>query len=74
MDRTVIEKNSRESIVVSETEYKGSKYIDVRVFYKDGPEKTLKPTKKGVSFRPEQVSELITALTTRVDGSVDLVR
>ena len=43
--RTVIEKNSRESFVVSETEYKGSKYVDVRVFYKDGPEKTLKPTK-----------------------------
>ena len=74
MDHTVIEKNSRESIVVSETEYKGNKYIDVRVFYKDGPEKTLKPTKKGISLRPEQVSVLITALTTRIDASVDLVR
>jgi hypothetical protein len=72
MDHTVIEKNSRESIVVSETEYKGNKYIDVRVFYKDG--KHLKPTKKGISLRPEQVSALITALTTRIDASVDLVR
>ena len=73
MDRTVIEKNSRESIVVSETEYKGNKYVDVRVFYKDGPEETLKPTRKGVSIRPEQVAELIAALTARVDDSVELV-
>jgi hypothetical protein len=73
MDHTVIEKNSRESIVVSETEYKGNKYIDVRVFYKDG--KHLKPTKKGISLRrPLEVSALITALTTRIDASVDLVR
>ena len=73
MARTVIEKNSRESIVVSETEYKGNKYVDVRVFYKDGPEETLKPTRKGVSIRPEQVAELIAALTARVDDSVELV-
>ena len=73
MARTVIEKNSRESVVVSETEYKGNKYVDVRVFYKDGPEETLKPTRKGVSIRPEQVAELIAALTARVDDSVELV-
>ena len=73
MARTVIEKNSRESIVVSETEYKGNKYVDVRVFYKDGPEETLKPTRKGVSIRPEQVAELFAALTARVDDSVELV-
>ena len=73
MERTVIEKNSRESIVVSETEYKGNKYVDVRVFYKDGPEETLKPTRKGVSIRPEQVAELVAALTARVDDSVELV-
>ena len=73
MARTVIEKNSRESIVVSETEYKGNKYVDVRVFYKDGPEETLKPTRKGVSIRPEQVAELVAALTARIDDSVELV-
>ena len=55
MKRTVIEKNSRESIVVSNTEYKGNKYVDIRVFYKDGPDDELKPTRKGVSLRPEQV-------------------
>jgi|TARA_R110000737_G_scaffold350093_1_gene388087 uncharacterized Ntn-hydrolase superfamily protein len=68
MKRTVIEKNSRESIVVSNTEYKGNKYVDIRVFYKDGPDDELKPTRKGVSLRPEQVAALVTALT---DQSTD---
>ena len=70
--RTVIEKNSRESIVVSETEYKGNKYVDVRVFYKD-TDGSLKPTRKGVSIRPEKVAELVAALSALVDDSVELV-
>ena len=72
MDRTVIEKNSKESIVVSETEYKGNKYIDVRVFYKD-TDGNLKPTRKGVSIRHEKVTELVAALSALVDDSVELV-
>ena len=72
MARTVIEKNSRESIVVSETEYKGSKYVDVRIFYKE-TNGSLKPTRKGVSIRPEKVSELLAALSAFVDDSVELV-
>ena len=72
MARTVIEKNSRESIVVSETEYKGSKYVDVRIFYKDLGG-NLKPTRKGVSIRPEKVSDLLAALSAFVDDSVKLV-
>ena len=73
MARTVIEKNSRESIVVSEIEYKGNKYIDVRIFYKD-TDGNLKPTRKGVSLRPEKVAELVTALAAAaVDGSIEAV-
>ena len=72
MARTVIEKNSRESVVVSETEYKGNKYVDVRVFYKD-TDGSLKPTRKGVSLRPEKVAELVAALSAFVDDSVELV-
>ena len=72
MARTVIEKNSRESIVVSEIEYKGSKYVDVRVFYKD-TDGSLKPTRKGVSLRPEKIAELVTALAAAVDGSIEAV-
>ena len=72
MARTVIEKNSRESIVVSETEYKGNKYVDVRVFYKD-TDGSLKPTRMGGSLRPEKVAELRDALSVFVDDSVELV-
>ena len=72
MARTVIEKNSRESIVVSETEYKGNKYVDVRVFYKD-TDGSLKPTRKGVSVRPEKVAELVAALSAFVVDPVELV-
>ena len=72
MDRTVIEKNSRESIVVSETEYKGNKYVDVRVFYKD-TDGSLKPTRKGVSVRPEKVAELRDALSAFVVDPVESV-
>ena len=71
MARTVIEKNSRESIVVSETEYKGNKYVDVRVFYKD-TDSTLKPTRKGVSFRHDQLDELVSALIALGISSVTL--
>ena len=71
MARTVIEKNSRESVVVSETEYKGNKYVDVRVFYKD-TDGTLKPTRKGVSIRRDQLDELVSALIALGIGSVKL--
>ena len=62
MARTVIEKNSRESIVVSETTHMGYDLVDVRVFYKDS-EGELKPTRKGVSIHREQVGDVIKALS-----------
>ena len=59
----VLEKNSRESLVINQSEFKGVKLVDVRVFYKDEAG-DLKPTKKGVSVRPEQLDALIKALST----------
>ena len=59
---TVLEKNSRESLVINQTEFKGVKLVDVRVFYKDEAG-DLKPTKKGVSVRLEQLDALIKALS-----------
>ena len=60
---TVLEKNSRESLVINQSEFKGVKLVDVRVFYKDEAG-DLKPTKKGVSVRLEQLDALIKALST----------
>jgi len=59
----VLEKNSRESLVINQSEFKGVKLVDIRVFYKDEAG-DLKPTKKGVSVRPEQLDALIKALST----------
>ena len=59
----VLEKNSRESLVINQSEFKGVKLVDVRVFYKDETG-DLKPTKKGVSVRLEQLDALIKALST----------
>jgi hypothetical protein len=59
----VLEKNSRESLVINQSEFKGVKLVDVRVFYKDETG-ALKPTKKGVSVRLEQLDALIKALST----------
>ena len=62
MARTVIEKNSRESIVVSETTHMGYDLVDVRVYYKDEAGE-LKPTRKGVSLHREQLGDVIKALS-----------
>ena len=62
MARTVIEKNSRESIVVSESTHMGYDLVDVRVFYKDEAGE-LKPTRKGISLHREQVGDVIKALS-----------
>ena len=59
---TVLEKNSRESLVINQSEFKGVKLVDVRVYYKD-ENGDLKPTKKGVSVRLEQLDALIKALS-----------
>ena len=62
MARTVIEKNSRESIVVSESTHMGYDLVDVRVYYKDEAGE-LKPTRKGVSLHREQLDAVIKALS-----------
>ena len=57
-ERVVIKKNSRESIVISQTEFKGNDLVDMRIFLtnKDGE---LSPTKKGVSIRLDKLDELV---------------
>jgi hypothetical protein len=56
-----IEKNATNKIRVSVTEFKGNNYIDLRVYYEDEAGE-YKPTKKGVTFRPDQISQVIDGL------------
>ena len=51
------DKSTVEQIRISLNKFKGAEYVDVRIYYKasDGE---YKPTKKGVTFKPDMVSEL----------------
>jgi len=55
-----ISKNTLEKIRIEKREYKGREFIDIRTYYFDGNE--WKPTQKGVTFRPDQLKEIIEAL------------
>ena len=57
-----IQKNSREVIRVSASEYEGHDLIDLRVWYDDDGE--MKPTKKGISFNHGVAKEVIEVSTS----------
>ena len=54
-----IQKNQKEKIIVSTNEYKGHKYIDLRVHYEDESTKEYKPTKKGIAVNPKILPEVV---------------
>ena len=54
-----IQKNQKEKIIVSTNEYKGHKYIDLRVHYEDESTKEYKPTKKGIAVNPKILSQVV---------------
>ena len=47
-----IKKNSKEIIRISQSEYKGHSFIDLRIFFENEHGEYL-PTKKGISFNPD---------------------
>ena len=57
-----IERNQKECIRVSLEEYKGHRFIDCRIFWKDNAGE-YRPSKKGISLNDETVKEVITALS-----------
>tara|TARA_Y100000310_G_scaffold339536_1_gene432507 strand:- start:150 stop:365 length:216 start_codon:yes stop_codon:yes gene_type:complete len=54
-----IQKNQKEKIIVSTNEYKGHKYVDLRVHYEDESTKEYKPTKKGIAVNPKILPEVV---------------
>lgn len=48
-----IDKGSGEIIRVEVTEFKGSKYLNLRVWYTDKETGEYKPTQKGIAVKPE---------------------
>ena len=64
MNQTVatIRKNATEEIRVALTEFSGHDLVDIRVFTEYRESGEIGPTKKGVSFKIQQLGEVIQAL------------
>jgi hypothetical protein len=57
----VIRKSSMDEIRVMWSEYKGHRYLDIRVYTEVEGKVDKVPTKKGVTLRPDLIPELIKA-------------
>jgi chaperone required for assembly of F1-ATPase len=58
----IISKNSLEDIRVMWSEYKGHRYLDIRVYTEIDGKTDKVPTRKGVTVRPDLIADLIKAL------------
>jgi len=59
--RYEIERNPTEKIIIEDSEYKGHQLVTLRIYFLSKEEEWL-PTKKGVTFRREQLDEVLDAL------------
>ncbi len=56
-----IEKNMKERIRISIEEYRGSRFVDCRVYF-EGEDGAWMPTKKGIALNAESIADVIQAL------------
>jgi len=59
-----IPRSATEEIQIQVNEYKGKKYLDLRIFYTTDGGATWLPTKKGVAVYPENLELLKEAIET----------
>lgn len=57
-----IERSDTEQLQISISEYKGKSYLNMRIFYTTNDGATWLPTKKGVTFTPDQLDLLEEAI------------
>ena len=57
-----IERSETEQLQISISEYKGKSYLNMRIHYTTDGGATWLPTKKGVTFTPEQLDILEEAI------------
>lgn len=57
-----IERSDTEQLQISVSEYKGKSYLNMRIFYTTDEGATWLPTKKGVTFAPDQLDLLSEAV------------
>ena len=61
-ERAVFRKNSREFLVIAESEYQGREYIDIRSHYVNDKGE-LSPTRKGITLPPGRLNEFAASLS-----------
>lgn len=57
-----IERSATEQLQISISEYRGKSYFNLRIFYTTDDGLTWLPTKKGVTFAPDQLDILSEAI------------
>lgn len=60
--RIEIERNPTERIFIEDSEYKGQQLVSLRIYFLSKEDEWL-PTKKGVTFKKDQLDEVLEALT-----------
>lgn len=61
-----IPRSATEEIQIAINEYKGKQYLDLRVYYTTDDGLNWNPTKKGVTFSPDRLIDLKTAIETAI--------
>ena len=59
--RVEIERSETERLIIENSEYKGHDLVTLRIYFLSKEEEWL-PTKKGVTFRRDQLDEVLDAL------------
>jgi len=60
--RFELERNETERLIIENSEYKGHELVSLRIYFLSKENEWL-PTKKGVTFRRDQLDEVLGALT-----------
>lgn len=71
---STIERSATEQLQIAIKEYRGKKYLDLRIFYTTDGGASWLPTKKGVTVSPDHLSvlkEAIEVAANELDGSGD---
>lgn len=59
--RFELDRNPTEKLVIEDSEFKGHQLVALRIYFRSDNDQWL-PTKKGVTFKREQLDEVIAAL------------
>lgn len=65
--RYELERSQTEKLIIEDSEYKGHELVSLRIYFLSKEDEWL-PTKKGVTFRRDQLEEVIGALNQIKDG------